>query len=241
MDVRSFSSSAELARAAAEFLWSRMRETIAERGRCTLLLAGGSTPAEMYRFLARMGQQEGAGSWGAVRLYWGDERCVAPDDAQSNYRLVRETLLRDGSVPADQIYRMSAELGGLAAAEQYEALLRQHFPDEDGFTFDLTLLGLGEDGHTASLFPRTVALSEAKRWAVPNTAPVAPFARVTLTAPCINRSRAILFLVSGAKKTTALRKLLSPTGDALETPARLIRAIEGETLVFVDEAALGSA
>ncbi len=219
-----------LARAAADEV---LRAAQAANDRFTLALSGGSTPKLLYQrlagadFAARL-------DWPRVHLFWGDERCVPPDDPASNYRLARETLLDHLSIPPANVYRISGEREPAQAAADYDRRLRGFFGGLP--RFDLILLGLGDDGHTASLFPHTPVLTERDRYAASSTAPVPPIHRVTLTLPVINAAARVLFLVSGEGKAAILRRVLEDEyPDTL--PAQLIQPADGEVIWLVDESA----
>jgi len=225
-----------LALTAAGLVAQAARAAAAERGRFTLAVAGGDTPRPAYRCLADPALAAGV-PWPDVHVFWGDERCVRPDDPSSNERAVREALL--DRVPVEPHHVHPIRCGGdpERAAESYEALLRATFTDRAGPTFDLVLLGLGENGHTASLFPDDPALDETTRWVVPVRVPGQPFARVTLTAGVLNRSRSVVFLVSGAAKAAVLQRVLEGPRQPTELPAQRIRPRYTEPLWLVDAAA----
>jgi 6-phosphogluconolactonase len=195
---------------AAAFLAERAADAVAARGRFVVALAGGSTPAALYTLLASPAWQPRV-PWGRTQVFWGDERLVPPDDPRSNGGLAQQALLRHVMVPPEQVHRVPVELGdGDAVAARYESELRACFTPatEDLPRLDLVLLGMGSDGHTASLFPASSALSEQRRLVVatpPGTLPP-PAERVTFTLPLLNAARAIAFLVSGADKAPALRR-----------------------------------
>lgn len=187
----------------------------ADRGWFRLSLCGGSTPRAVYEGLAAL--QAGAIDWGRVRLSFGDERAVPPDHPDSNFRMVREALLDRIEIPAENVLRIEAEAGAGVAAERCESRLRR-WAAEDGegiFTHDLVLLGMGDDGHTASLFPGTLALDESERWVVANHVPKFGSERVTFTFPLINAARAVCFLVTGEENKGAVvgRILAGGTDD----------------------------
>jgi 6-phosphogluconolactonase len=191
-----------------------------------LALSGGSTPRTLYSLLARRPLP-----WERLHLFWGDERCVPADDPDSNYRMARETLLDQAPIPPAQVHRWRTEDGPQVAADEYHRLLAREFGPGVP-VFDLVLLGMGEDGHTASLFPGTPALQVSDRWAVANYVPqVKDVWRLTLTFPVLNAARRAWFLISGAAKAEALRRVLS--GEDL--PSGRVRA--EETVFFVDQAA----
>jgi len=232
-----------LAEAAALRFLETAEAAIEQRGVFLVALAGGSTPGGLYARLAAPGFSERI-VWTRTHVFWGDERCVPPDHQDSNYRLASQTLLEHVAVPPANIHRMRGERLPKAAAEEYEAELTGFFGPASApisrFTFDLTLLGLGEDGHTASLFPDSPALQIRTRWvaSVPHTSPPEPLVdRLTLTLPAFNASRYVLFLVSGEQKAAMLQRTLMPADAAPPKPAGLIRPARGNLLWLVDYAA----
>ena len=230
---------AAAAAAAAARVARRCERAVADRGACAIALAGGETPKALYARLAAAPFRERI-PWPRLRLFWGDERGVPPDDPRSNFRMVQETLLASVSVPSTQIHRMPADRAdGPAAAEAYAELLREHLPaTADGWPqFDLVLLGLGDDAHTASLFPHTPALHEARRAVVAYHVARVGMARMTLTPPVLSRAREILFLVAGPQKARALQAVLEGPRDADAFPAQAIRPAAGMLVWIVDAAA----
>lgn len=223
--------------ATGRFLQSASR-AVQSRGVFTVALSGGSTPRGAYSHLA--GAQ--ALEWGKALVFWGDERCVPPEHPQSNYRLARESLLRHIPIPAGNIHRMPGELEPEAAAQEYERELSTVFSGNAVRgsqlpRFDLILLGLGRDGHTASVFPGSTALSEQERWVVAQP-PVGdgPW-RLTLTPPVINAASEVLFLVAGHDKADILRRVLHGPRDPLNLPAQAIQPSDGELMWLLDAAA----
>lgn len=180
---------------------------IAERGTFSLALSGGNTPKPVYAALAQRPLD-----WSRVVITFGDERCVPPDDAQSNYRMARETLLDHASIPAENVLRMKGELDPAAAAQEYEAGLRARAGGEV-FRHDLVLLGMGDDGHTASLFPGTPALTERTRLVVENYVPKVAMWRLTMTYPLLEAARHVCFLVNSKGKDDVLNEVFSGTSD----------------------------
>ncbi len=237
----------ELAVAVADHVASAAADAIAAHGRFAVALAGGSTPRAMYEHLA---SREFAASidWSRVHLFWADERCVPPDHADSNYRMVREALVDHVPVPESNIHRIPGELDPDKAAAEYERALRtffaEHPPRNVATTlprFDLVLLGMGEDGHTASLFPGDPVLNEQERWVAAVGAPaVEPrLPRVTLTLPVINAAGRVYFLVTGGAKQNVCRSILdNPLAARATYPAAMARP-QGELIWFVDRAAAG--
>jgi 6-phosphogluconolactonase len=227
-----YESPEELAGAAAQDFASKAAEAIEERGRFAVVLAGGSTPRAAYEILAR--DLAGTIAWNDVHVFFGDERSVPPDHEDSNYRMAREALL--DHVSAVSVHRMRAEVSPDEAAASYEDELRGFFGAEELPRFDLILLGIGGDGHTASLFPETPALEVKDRWVVANPVPKLDTTRITLTAPVLNAARAVDFLVAGEGKAEALKEILEGDADPRRYPAKLIRPPGGPAWM-VDRAA----
>jgi 6-phosphogluconolactonase len=173
--------------------------------------------------------------WARTEIYFGDERCVGPDDAESNYRMAREVLLSAVAIPENQIHRMRGELEPHEAAHEYNRLLREKFPE--GTAADLTLLGMGDDGHTASLFPGTAALSEMEKDCVANHVEKLNAWRLTMTAAFLNRSRAVMVLVSGSGKASRLREVLQGAQEPTRLPIQCIRPATGQLTWLLDQPA----
>jgi len=221
-------------------LWSRhARDAVAARGVFRVLLSGGSTPRRLFQLLAEADLRD-ALPWRGTELFWGDERCVPSDHADSNYRMTREALLDAVGLNADQVHRLEGERAELdAAARDYQAAVALAFGvavDGPPPRFDLVLLGMGADAHTASLFPGTGALGETGRWFVANDVPQLATRRLTATFPLLNAARAVVFLAAGADKAPALARVLAATGDATAAPARGI-APRGTLEWVIDRAA----
>jgi 6-phosphogluconolactonase len=224
-----------VARDAAQRVTALAREAIESRGRFSAALSGGSTPGKLYRLLAEEPYRARM-PWEQVYLFWGDERCVPPDDPGSNYQLAKETLLARVPIPAGNVHRMRGELEPEAAAQAYERALQDFFCGPRT-RFDLVLLGLGEDGHTASLFPGSPQLAERERLAVPATASYQgrPAQRVTLTLPAINTARLVMFLVTGSAKAEVVQAVVQ--GPAGHLPAQHIQPVAGQLTWLLDAAA----
>jgi 6-phosphogluconolactonase len=233
--VRRVADAGAVARTAADEIVEAASRAVAARGRFTMALAGGSTPRGLYRLLADAGQPyRGRLPWEAIHLFFGDERPVPPDHPDSNYRMAREALL--DRVPAASVHRIHGEDPG--GAEAYEAELRRFFetpPGDPPPRLDVVLLGLGGDGHTASLFPGSPAVEERTRWVVSPFVEHLGTRRVTLTLPVLNRARDVLFLVSGASKAAALARVLDPSGSPDLPPAARVRPEDG-TVVWIADA-----
>jgi len=232
-DLRVFTDAGELARAAAELVLSSARDAIAARGGFHLALAGGTTPRAMYVELSvRRAAEAGFEDWHA---WFGDERGVPPEDPRSNHRMAAESGLL-GRLPAGQVHRMRGEAPDLQReAERYERELCSVLGTPP--RLDLVLLGLGTDGHTASLFPASPAL-RSRRWVTVGQAPVPPHGRLTLTLPTLAEARSLVFLVSGADKAPALAGILDSTLAAV--PARLVRPRAGSLIWLTDRSANAS-
>lgn len=236
MTVEIFEDKQALARTVAEQIVALSQEKITAKDRFSIGLSGGSTPQPVFELLASATFTAYL-DWEHIHVFWGDERCVPPDHAGSNYRMARETLLDHVPIPASNIHRMQGETNPPTAAAKYENTLRTFFEDVTWPRFDLLVQGLGDDGHTASLFPNTTALSETTRWVVANHVPKLDSWRLTLTAPVINAATQVWFLVTGEKKATALHNVLHGPHQPTTYPAQLIQPSSGELVWFVDAAA----
>ena len=209
---------------AAQFILKHARAALAERNQFRLALSGGNTPRPIYSELARIGHDL---PWERVFITFGDERSVPPDDAQSNYRMARESLFAPAAVPEKSIARIRGEIDPQLAAQEYQdqlALLATQ-SGESVFRHDLVLLGLGDDGHTASLFPETAALAETGRWVVANFVPKLNSWRLTFTYPLINQARHVCFLVNASKHTDLIERVLN--GDT-QFPAARVSPTNGD-------------
>jgi 6-phosphogluconolactonase len=224
-----------LAREAAQRFTDLAREAIDSRGRFSVALSGGSTPTALYGLLAEEPYRAQI-PWAQVHLFWGDERCVPPDHPDSNYRMVNETLISHVPIPSANVYRIRGELDPDLAARAYEKTLQDFFCGPRT-RFDLVLLGLGDDGHTASLFPGSDALHERERLAVAVEARYhdRPARRVTLTLPALNTARQVLFLVTGSAKAGIVQAVLE--GPEGRLPAQQIRPAAGQTVWMLDREA----
>jgi len=223
LSVRVCGGPEELSEAAAHEFAAKAEQAIEERGRFVVVLAGGSTPKAMYEVLAL--EYADRIDWSRVHVFFGDERTVPPDHDDSNYKMVNEVILEH--VPVESVHRMRGELPPDEAAEAYEEEMKTFFGAEEVPRFDLILLGVGGDGHTASLFPETSALEVRDRWVVANPVLKLDTTRITLTVPVINAARAVLFLVAGEDKAETLEKILEGDADPRAYPARLIQPPNG--------------
>ena len=224
----------ELSRKAAGQFVSLARQAIAAHGRYTVVLSGGWTPKALYSLLAT-GEFSEQLAWRQIHLFWGDERCVAPDHAESNFRMVKEALLSRTIIPMENVHRMAGEKAPAVAAAEYEIQLRKHFHIDDDTVprFDLVLLGLGEDGHTASLFPGSSALNETERLVATTYVEKLNAHRLSLTFPVINNAAQIAFLVAGESKSAIVKEIL--TTEKCDYPAARIRPENGQLIWFITQ------
>jgi len=226
---------AALSDAAAGFFVQQARQAAQTKGRFSVALADGRTAQRTYQLLARPPYSDRT-PWGQIHIFWGDERCVLPDDPRSNARMARQVLLDQVPIPTSQIQPIPCSRSPQVAAEMYEGGLQAYFGDQPS-RFDLVFLGLGENGHTASLFPGTPVLEEQERWVAAVHVAEQDMDRVTLTAPLINQAAVVAFLVSGASKAGALREVLEGPEDSNRLPAQLIQPADGELHWLVDREA----
>jgi 6-phosphogluconolactonase len=228
-----------LALRAADLFALAAQEAAAARGRFAVALSGGETPRALYRLLARQ-QFSQKVPWRRVHLYWGDERCVPPEDAQSNYGVARDAFIKHVPIPAENVHRMRGEDPPEEAAQAYDAELRglaaQERPRAEVPVFDLVLLGLGADGHTASLFPHSDALAAEESFAVATQAPDGS-PRLTVTAPVLNAARRVWFLVSGAEKAGMVAEVIEGLRVPMAVPAQGVSPAHGTLTWLLDAAA----
>ncbi len=233
--LKVFSSSQEMAEAAAALFAARSALAVSAQGRFTAALSGGKTPPALYTLLA--GEPYLAQiPWPSVHLFWGDERCVPPDHADSNYRLARDLFIDRVPIPPANVHRMQGEMDPVEAAALYEEQLRTFFkpPGIEPPALDFILLGLGEDGHTASLFPGTAPIREKARWVEGHYVDEEKGWRITLTPPVINAARTVVFLVAGFKKAAVLRDVLDGPFRPDILPAQIVHPDKGELLWMLD-------
>lgn len=239
-NVAVFGDRAALMVGAAERVVQLAADAIRERGRFTWALAGGSTPRELYALLASAHFANQI-DWARVHFFWSDERCVPPDHADSNYRMAKEALLDVVAPPMEHVHRMHGEDDPTEAAAAYERVLREVFaaPDDSAPPrFDLVLLGMGADGHTASLFPGSAPVMERTRWVMAHKVESVGAWRVTLTPVIINAAAQVAFLVAGADKAGALAQVLDARTSRMRVlPAQVIRPVQGELLWMIDAGA----
>lgn len=235
-----FPSAAEMAAASARLFASRVEHAVNDRGLARLAISGGSTPHAAFKLLADpAGPFLATIPWDKLQLFWVDERCVPPDHPESNYGVCRDLLLSKVPIPEANVFRMEGELPPEEAASRYESTLRNTLRLEgaESPAFDLVMLGMGPDGHTASLFPHTEGLNEFGRLVIANHVPQKDTWRITLTAPVINNGTEVAFGIAGADKADVLAQVLTGPRNIDEYPSQMIRPVNGKLLFLLDEAA----
>ena len=235
MNILVFSDKEKLTQEASDYVVKVAQESIASHGRFTFALSGGTTPRKLYALLATEPYCSQI-DWGRVEIFWSDERCVPPDDAESNYHLAHEVMLSKLPLSANQIHRMPADEADRAAAAEKHSQEMQRVFGEALPRFDLIQLGMGPEGHTASLFPHQPSLHE-QRLVLSVTVPKPPPPRLTFTPPVLNAARHILFLVTGGEKADAIQAVLEGDYQPDEYPAQIVRPPQGEVTWMLDSAA----
>jgi 6-phosphogluconolactonase len=230
--IRVCANQGDLSFSAAELIAAEARQAVKVRGRFVVAFSGGNTPKQTYELLARQPFRDQV-PWLNTHVFWGDERCVPADDPRNNAWMAHQALLNHVPVPFRQVHPMVCANSPLESAEKYEALLRDFFATGPP-RFDLVLLGLGENGHTASLFPGTPALDEQQRWVAEVHETEEGLNRLTLTPAALNQAAVIVFLVSGCAKAAILQKVFEDTRAPSVIPARLIKPVHGDVLWLVD-------
>jgi 6-phosphogluconolactonase len=231
-----FDTAEQLANAAAERFVDYEYPFHGEPDRFSVALAGGNTPRRVYELLATERFKHRV-EWAQVDLFFGDERCVPPDHPKSNYAIAYETLISHVPIPAKNVHRIIGEGNPAESAELYENQLKTFFAGLSWPRFDFVLLGMGADGHTASLFPGSDALNEKSKWVVTTRPEGVSQDRITLTAPVFNHAARVLFLVEGAGKAERLAQVLHPQSGAEPQPVQAIQPVEGSLEWLVDAAA----
>lgn len=231
---------AALARRAAQYFCEMVEEAVEAQGQARIAISGGSTPKAAFHLLGDPHEPFKARMpWDRLQLYWVDERTVGPDDPESNFHMTREALLEHVPMHPGQVHRMEGELEPDVAAARYESELRNSFRLEGAESprFDLVSLGMGEDGHTASLFPHTEAIHEMGRLVTANQVPQKDTWRITLTWPVINHASSVFFLIAGADKAERVREVFMGPRDPERLPSQLIWPCSGILTLFLDQAA----
>ncbi|MES1223014.1 MAG: 6-phosphogluconolactonase [Bacteroidota bacterium] len=239
MELHIYKDNDELSIEAAKWLVNYIASTLKKQNRFTLVLSGGSTPHKLNTLLASAPYKEKV-DWSKLHIFWGDERFVPFEDDRNNAKMAFDTLLNHVPVPAEQIHVMkTTRIIPEVAAGEYEKILRKYFPPTvpASATFDLVLLGMGDDGHTLSLFPGTHTMHEEEKWVTSLFLKEQDMFRITLTAPVVNQSACVAFLVSGAGKAIALQHVIEGDYRPDQYPAQVIKPVNGELHWFVDKAA----
>jgi 6-phosphogluconolactonase len=232
--IKVLSDSLKFTRAAGEYFVAQAQEAIVQHGHFSVALSGGETPANLYALLSSDAYAARV-EWDKVYIFWGDERCVPPNHKDSNYGVAHQALLQHVPIPTENIFRMEGEIQPKDAAANYEARLREFFGTWGNQPrFDLVLLGLGPDGHTASLFPYSEALNVENDWVVAQFVESVRMWRITLTAAAINAAETILFLVTGSGKAERAREILEGPHDPERLPAQMIQPVDGEIIWLLD-------
>src|SRR5216683_6892354 len=221
---------------AAQYIVGIATESIATRGRFMIALSGGNTPRKTYGLLGSEPYRSQV-DWELVHIFWSDERCVPPDSPDSNYLMAHEELLSQIPIPVQQVHYMPADQPDRYAASQaYAEEMQRTFGTNGIPSFDLIQLGMGPEGHTASLFPHQASLHEQQRLVIPVSVPKPPPDRLTFTPPVLNAARNVLFLVTGADKADALHAVLEGPYQPDEYPAQIVRPPQGEVVWMLDTA-----
>lgn len=240
MSRQIFPDPKSLVEGAASYIADLAVRSIADRGRFTVALSGGNTPKPVYQRLAEDPYRQRI-DWSRVEIFFGDERCVPPDDPQSNYLMARNTLLDHVPIPSGNIYRMLGEEVPDKAAAAYTAVLENVLRGKVGQaptpSFDLVLLGMGDNGHTASLFPGLPAVSEQVRWVMAQYVEVVGMWRLTLTPVILNAARNVAFLVSGADKAEMVSRVVEGVYQPIVLPSQVVEPTPGELVWLLDAAA----
>jgi 6-phosphogluconolactonase len=238
MNIEIYKDSDHLARELAEWITSLIEDTLRHKERFSLVLSGGNTPKKLNLILASSPYRERI-DWKKIYAFWGDERAVPLSDERNNARMAFDTLLDKVAIPKEQIFIMDTSLSPDAAAMQYEEILNEYFGTDilPAKTFDLILLGMGDDGHTLSLFPGTPVIHEEKSWVAGYFLKAQDMSRITLTKEIVNHSDHIVFMISGSDKAHALHEVIEGARNPGLYPSQMIIPTQGELHFFVDEAA----
>jgi 6-phosphogluconolactonase len=235
MQLHTFKDANELSKAVAAWIVDTIAKVLQTQDRFTIALSGGSTPQKLHTLLAASPYKEQI-DWTKLHVFWGDERAVPFEDNRNNAKMAYDTLLNHVPVPASQIHIMRTDMEPGAAATAYEKILHQYF-DGKATSFDLVLLGMGDDGHTLSLFPGTAVVHETQQWVTSFFLPQQEMYRITLTKTITNKAARVAFLTTGAGKADALKEVLQGNYNPNLYPSQVIKPAPGELHWFVDEAA----
>lgn len=235
MEIHIANDTGRLSHDLAAWLSDYIKEVLSKQDRFTFVLSGGSTPKQLYALLAESPYKE-AIDWQKVHFFWGDERAVPFEDSRNNAKMCYDELLNKVPVHADHIHIMRTDIEPQEAALEYEKVLKQYFKDSET-TFDFVLLGMGDDGHTLSLFPGTEVIHEEEAWVKAFYLPAQQMFRITLTAPIVNNAACVAFLAAGAGKAETLKHVLKGGANVDLYPSQIINPSKGQLHWFVDQAA----
>lgn len=235
MELHIAKDTVQLGKNLAEWITNYIQEVLTRQERFTFVLSGGSTPKLLYKLLVSSPYQETI-PWQKIHFFWGDERAVPFEDDRNNAKMAYEELLNKTNALPENIHVMRTDLEPLASAEAYEKVLKSYFNNQET-TFDLVLLGMGDDGHTLSLFPDTEVIDEKEKWATAFFLESQDMYRITLTAPVVNLAAAVVFLAAGASKAPVLKEVLEGERNIHQFPSQIIQPSKGQLHWFVDEAA----
>jgi 6-phosphogluconolactonase len=235
MQLHIYKDPDELSKAAAKWIADHISNTLKKQDRFVIALSGGSTPQKLHTMLAASPYKEQI-DWGKLHIFWGDERAVPFEDNRNNAKMAYHTLLNQVPVPAAQIHVMRTDIDPLVSAKEYEGILHGYF-DNTVHSFDLVLLGMGDDGHTLSLFPGTEVVHEKQKWVTAFFLESQDMYRITLTAPIVNQSGCVIFLTNGVAKAPALKEVLQGKFNPDKYPSQIIQPAKGALHWFIDEAA----
>jgi 6-phosphogluconolactonase len=233
MQLHIYKDPDELSKAAAKWIADCIANTLKKQNRFTIALSGGSTPQKLHAILATSPYREQI-DWSKLHIFWGDERAVPSEDNRNNAKMGYDTLLNHVPVPATQIHVMRTDVDPLVSAKEYEEILHGYF-DNTTHSFDLVLLGMGDDGHTLSLFPGTDVVWEKEKWVTAFFLVSQNMYRITLTAAIVNQSASVAFLTTGAGKASALKEVLQGKFNPDKYPSQIIQPVNGALHWFVDK------
>jgi 6-phosphogluconolactonase len=238
MELHIAQNTQELSENLAAWISNYIQEVLQDQPIFTLVLSGGNTPKQLFTLLAKEPYKIMI-PWGRIHFFWGDERAVPFEDERNNAKMAYDTLLNTVDIPAENIHVMRTDIPPEQSAAEYEKILREYFKEGET-TFDLVLLGMGDDGHTLSLFPGTPVVHEEKAWVTSFFLKAQDMYRITLTAPVVNQSACVIFMATGTGKSLTLKSVIEGTFNPDKFPSQIIRPEDGELHWFVDEAAAGA-
>jgi len=235
MQLHIYKTPDEVSKALADWITETIETTLKKQDRFTFVVTGGNSPKQLYELLAGAPYKDRI-DWSKLHIFWGDERAVPYNDSRNNAKMTVDHLISKVPIPREQVHIMDTSLAPAESAKAYEAILHRYF-GEEGASFDLVLNGMGDDGHTLSLFPHTPVIHEKKAWVTSFYLDAQQMYRITLTAPVVNRARKVVFLTFGANKSNALFEVLKGARNVDQYPSQIIQPLDGDLHWFVDEAA----